>query len=308
MKTHSLENRSFRIEVVPGQGGRIESIMDRISGKEWVWHPDGYEPTDRPLPIGASFDDNWRGGWEEVFPNDAAGPFEGYSLVDHGELWSQPWSIIEKDSSGIKMSYRCERVPVEVEKTIVLSDSAPSFRLHYLFRSHAERPLPFLFKLHPAIAIEPGDEILLPDCSVEPVSLDFSTLIGRNEKTRFPYGVARSGDQIRLDRILPRGANAQEFYYATGLSEGWAGIRNHRTNTELKFRFDRKDIPNVWIFESFGKWRNHYTLLMEPCTNVPWDLNEALKRRTCAILEPGKKREYHFEVVIIPSQTKLNRE
>lgn len=307
MKTHSLENHSFRVETVPDQGGRIESLIDLRSKKDWVWHPEGYEPSDRSLPIGASFDENWRGGWEEVFPNDAAGEFESYSLVDHGELWSQPWQIIEKDSSGIKMSYRCQRVPVEVEKTIVLSDGAPSLRMHYLFRSLAERPLPFLFKLHPAIAIEPGDEILLPPCMIEPVSLDFSTIIGREGKTQFPHALSRAGDTIRLDKIPPRESNAQEFYYATELSEGWAGIRNQRTNTELKFRFDRKDVPNVWMFQSYGKWRDHYTLVLEPSTNVPWDLSEALKRKTCAILQPGKKQEYHFEALITPTITPSRR-
>jgi hypothetical protein len=164
-----------------------------------------------------------------------------------------------------------------------------------------------LFKLHSALAIEPGDEILLPHSTIEPVSLDFSSIIGRKEKSNFPYARSNSGETIRLDTIPPREANAQEFYFASELSDGWAGIRNHRTQTELKFRFNQKDIPHVWLFQSYGKWRGHYTVIMEPCTNEPCDLTEALRRKACAILEPGKKQEYHFEVMITPSQEKPKR-
>jgi hypothetical protein len=263
-----------------------------------VWHPNDYVRSNRPLQVGAPFDDNWRGGWEEVFPNDAAGEFQDYSLVDHGELWSQPWKTIEAALNGIKMSYRCDRVPVEVEKTIVFSDGGPSFRLHYRFRHLGTRPLPYLFKLHPAIAIEPGDEILLPSCKVEPVSLDFSSIIGQEGKTSFPTARSQSGDTILINHIPPRESQKQEFFYATELSEGWAGIRNHISKTDLKIRFDRKDNPNVWVFQSYGKWRGHYTLVLEPCTNVPWDLAEALKSGTCAVLQPGARQEYHFEVRI----------
>jgi galactose mutarotase-like enzyme len=253
MRIHSLENKTLRIEIIPEQGGHIESLVDRRTGKNWVWHPEGYLPSPHALPVGAPFDDNRRGGWEEVFPNDAAGEFQGYSLVDHGELWSQPWKIIENEHYGIKMSYRCERVPVDVEKTIVFSDGDASFRLHYRFKSRAEKPLPYLFKLHPAIAIEPGDELLLPPCVIKQVS--------------------------------------QDLTYVTELAEGWAGVRNVRTATELKIRFDLRDIPNVGAFESFGKLRNPDMLVLAPGTNVS---------RAGAVLHPGKQQEYHFEVRIDP--------
>jgi hypothetical protein len=275
MKTHSLENQALRIDVVPIQGGRIESLWDRRTGKDWMWHPTGYIPSSRSLPVGAPFEQNWRGGWVEIFPNEAAHVFQrygqGYELVDHGELWSQPWQIIEKDANGIKMMYRCERVPVDVEKTIVLSEKTPSFRLHYLFRSHSSQPLPFLFKLYPAIAIEKGDRILLPKGRIEPADLDVSTWIGH-----------------------------EGSLFTTELAEGWAGIRNNRTESELKIRFDRRDIPNVWAFQNFGKSGNHDMLVLGPSTT------ETTKRKTGAVLKPGERHEIHFEVTIDRSKASFD--
>jgi hypothetical protein len=136
---------------------------------------------------------------------------------------------------------------------------------------------------------------------IEPVSLGFSTLIGKEIKTPFPSAFSASGQPIKVNRIPPREAQAQEFFYATELSDGWAGIRNRRTGTELKIRFDLQKVPYVWAFQSFGKWRGHYTLVLEPCTNVPWDLSEAKKRGTCATLAPGEQKEFCFEVAIEPS-------
>ena len=46
-------------------------------------------------PIGAAYDDVWAGGWEELFPNDAPGAFEGRDLPDHGEWWTMAWTALE---------------------------------------------------------------------------------------------------------------------------------------------------------------------------------------------------------------------
>lgn len=266
MRTHTLENETLRIEIVPEEGGRIESFIDRRTGKDWVWHTEDYHRANRPMQIGAPYRENWRGGWEEVFPNDAPGEFQDYELVDHGELWSQPWTVIEKQINGIKLSYRCANVPVHIEKTIVFSDGNASLRLHYLLRSHGTRPLPYLFKLHPAIAIETGDEFLLPPSKVE--------------------------------REASNAAHSREFFCATELSEGWAGVLNRRTQTALKILFNRKDFPAVGVFQSYHDGIKPSVLLLEPSSSFPWDLRKALSQKTCAVLGPGARQEYHFEIRI----------
>ena len=80
-----LENSRIRAVVIPSLGGRVWELVDRIRHRQWIWHR-----TDVGLvasPPGSCYDDIWAGGWEELFPNNAPGDFEGRTLPDHGEGW-----------------------------------------------------------------------------------------------------------------------------------------------------------------------------------------------------------------------------
>lgn len=281
-----LSNSAMDVTIIPSMGGRIDSLKDLRTGsaREWIWHPANYERRDRSLPIGANFDDAWTGGFDEIFPNDAEASFRGRQLVGHGELWSQPWQVGQRSDRQVTLHYSCQTVPVDVNKTVRIDAERPELRLTYQFNNRSDDELPYLFKLHPALAVEPGDEILLPDCFVEPVELGFSSMIGQDLKTRFPQAMSKDGQEISLNIMPP--PEQQEFYYATDLADGFCGIKNRKTGTSLVFRFDRKDLPFVWMFQSYGKWRGYYVVVPEPCTNIPYDLEKALARGTCALLEP----------------------
>lgn len=287
----TLENSEIRLTIRPDFGGRIDQLEDLQTGHSWLWHPSHYTPkATRSLPIGASFDEQWTGGWDEVFPNDAAGLFQGRNLADHGELWSQRWEILESSPLSITLGYQCQTVPVRVEKTIQLDPTRPEAQLTYWFQNQSEEQIPFLFKHHAAIAIEAGDEILLPDCWVEPAFLEFSKIIGQPGKTRFPEAIAANGESVDLRIIPPSSSQLQEFYYSSDLSNGYCGIRHQRTQSALLMTFDTADFPYVWMFQSYGGWRDHYVVVVEPCTNMPSDLEEACRLNTVAFLNPQEKQ------------------
>lgn len=294
----TLANERLSVTILPEIGGRIENFIDIETGKDWVWHPDGYSKGERQLPVGAAFDENWTGGWDEVFPNDAACSFQGNSLVDHGELWSQPWQLMEESRLAVRMCYECETVPVAVEKIVWLDRRKPHLYIDYGFDNLSNDLLPFLFKLHAALEIDAGDEIAMPSCLIRPVDLGFSTIAGSIEKSRFPFARDQQGEQVALDRVLDREANQQEFLYATDLAHGSCGLRNSKTGKILRMAFNKSDIPSVWLFLSYGRWRNHYVMVMEPCTNVPYDLATAYESGTCAVIEPQSRKEFNLAVGI----------
>lgn len=293
-----LSNEAMEVTILPSMGGRIDSLKDlrAASAREWIWHPAGYERRERSLEIGANFDDAWTGGFDEIFPNDAEANFRGRQLAGHGELWSQPWQVAERSLRHMVLRYACKTVPVDVTKVVRIDDQRPELSFTYQFENRSDESLPYLFKLHPALAVEPGDEILLPDCFIEPVELGFSSLIGQPYKTRFPQAISKEGKEIALNIMPP--PEEQEFYYATELAEGFCRIKNRKTGTALVFRFERKDLPYVWMFQSYGKWRGYYVVVPEPCTNVPYDLEKALAQGTCAVLEARGQKVIHLTVSI----------
>lgn len=240
----TLENAEMRLVIRPDLGGRIDRLQDAKTGKEWLWHPPHYDDSQtRSLAIGDSFDDHWSGGWDEIFPNDAAGKFRAYELVDHGELWSQAWQVIASTGLSIKLSYQCQTVPVLVEKTIQLHETQAAATIAYTFHNQSDQTIPFLFKQHCAIAITAGDEILLPDCLIEPAFIEFSKIIGQGKKTRFPTAFNANGDVINVQKIPPRSSQLQEFYYSSDLAVGECGIRSQHAS--LLMSFDTADFPYV---------------------------------------------------------------
>lgn len=305
----SFRNSKIEIQIRPDLGGRIDQIRDLRTGRDWLWHPTGYRIEDqRRISIGSSFDDNWSGGFDEIFPNDAACEFAGRKLADHGELWSQPWETVEISAQGIRMRRQCQSVPAAVEKTMTLDESEARVTLSYMIKSEnpsiekridtlkkesdEQNGVPFLFKLHPALHIDEGDELILPQgCVIEPVDMGFSQIIGKPGRTRFPKAFSKEGEEIEIHRVLPASSGRREFYYASGLTHGECGIKNNKTRTTFMMRFSLTDFPYVWAFQSYGGFQNHYVVILEPCTNIPYDLVQALHQGTSAVLRRGEIQE-----------------
>jgi len=298
-----LSNGRIKIAVRPGLGGRIDDIIDIEKNKNWLWHPDGYQSLPRRLAIGENFNENWQGGWDDIFPNDASGSVFGRELSDHGELWSQSWSLVLAEQTKCVMEYSCQTVPVIARKSIKLSDAGKTFEINYAFHNLSGEFIPFLLKLHPAIRIEAGDKIMMPESYIEPVALGFSTIIGKNIKTKFPFAFAADGTPVSINNVPEKEAMKQEFVYATDLSNGWCALRNDRTKSIFRLDFDLNELPYVWIFQSFGSWRDHYVLMLEPCTTVPYDLEVAHRQGTCALLGPLESRSIAVKVSILDQNT-----
>src|SRR5262249_12966587 len=154
----------------------------------------------------------------------------------------------------------------------------PRFSIEYFLNNQCDEELPFLLKIHPALAIEEGDEVLLPECSAEAVDLGFSQIIGKPGKTKFPTAIDANGRRVHLNRALTRESRLREFFYCSDLASGECGVKNQRTGSMLRFEFDRKQFPYVWVFQSFGGFNGHYVMMLEPCTTLPYDLMEACRR------------------------------
>jgi hypothetical protein len=242
----------------------------------------GYDPAAaRDIPEEASFDSCWQGGFEEMFPNDAACTVDDCPLPDHGEAWSARWNVPQASALDMTLSMRARSMPLRLEKHVRLEADAPLVHLRYRITNAGESSLPCMLKLHPALAIEEGDLIELPACSVEPVAPGFGRVTAaRSGPTRWPWGEDAAGGRVRLDRALPASSGAREFVYCSHLEEGRCGVRNTRTGSRLQLTFDRSDFPFVWVFQSYGGFNGHYVLMLEPCTSKPYDLRDAIAENT----------------------------
>jgi hypothetical protein len=285
----TLSNGRVRAQILPELGGKIWSVQDVARGTEWIWH-NPRQPL-RSLTLGSNYDDNWAGGWEELFPNDAAGEFQGRMLPDHGEWWSQPWQWEMVANTAEDVAIRLWRIdvatPTRSEKTVSLSVDQPRVTVRYRIENTGAEPLHVLFKQHLPVAVGPHHRIELPGGEMTPVDLGFSRRLGGPGPFTWPVGRTTIGSPVDLSVLPAAEKQLQEFVYVSDLPEGWCGVRDSRTGASLRLHFPRAVFPYVWLFMSFGGWRNLYTVVLEPCSNMPKDLTAAWKAGQCASIAPS---------------------
>ncbi|MFN8375580.1 MAG: hypothetical protein U0694_22235 [Anaerolineae bacterium] len=130
-----LENRLLRVTVLPETGARIHSIVHKPSDTEFLWHHPRNIPRD--VPFGASFDDTFSGGWDELLPTADACSFRGEAIPDHGELWALPWAWqVTTTGEGAPCLYTSAAAPitpVRLERWLTLDTQQPQMHLRYRF-------------------------------------------------------------------------------------------------------------------------------------------------------------------------------
>lgn len=287
-ETITLSNALLRAVIIPELGGRVWELEDSVRNRQWIWHRE-----DVPLQaasLGSAYDDVWAGGWEELFPNDAPCGFEGRNLPDHGEWWTMPWEV-DKTVSGhraeIRLTAQTSVIRTQCAKTFILEDDEHKITVNYLIKSCENQPFHFLFKQHLAIDITPDCRLLLPGGRVTPVDTSFGTLISGTGPFDWPLGV-KDNETVNLQLIPPPSKANREFLYIQNLPQPWCGISDLSHNASLRMDFQFNELPYVWLFLSYGGWQDLYTAVLEPCSNLPKDLAEAVKMGQSARLDPGQ--------------------
>lgn len=284
-----LENEHIRADFFPELGAKLYNLIDKRSGENLLWHHPRVEL--RAAPLGASYDDNFCGGWDELFPNDAAGVVGDAFYPDHGELWTQPWEHeTASDVQGVTLHMRrpAATTTTIVEKWVTLRADEACLRFRHRITNVGTRSLDFLWKLHPALVIEPGDRIDVPGRTGEVVDATFGLI---REPRPFSWPIANTSTGP-VDFSVVRSMNGtRDFLYVRDLDAGWCALRRMRHDVGVALTFPKEIFSSVWLFMTFGGWRGLETVVLEPCTAVPKDLNEAIRLRQCSHLEPGERLE-----------------
>ena len=283
-----LANSRVRASVVPSLGGRMWELLDRSRERQWIWHRD-----DCPIAASASgscYDDVWAGGWEELFPNDAAADFEGRALPDHGEWWRMAWTVAEAYGGAeaiVRLVADTHVRRTSCIKEFRLREHADTIEISYRIENRETEPFHFLFKQHLPIAITPSCALVVPGGLVTAVDPAFGSLLPGAGPFGWPLAHGADGNSVDLRQVPPQSSKDQEFVYITDVPESWCGIDDADQGASLRLRYDKHTMPYLWLFLSYGGWRECYTAVLEPSTNMPKDLASAVRLRQSARLDVG---------------------
>ncbi len=273
MRLVELENGVIRVVLAPEVGGRIISFRDLESGYEFLWRNSSV-PLRRESP-GSEYDPNFYGGIDELLPNDIPEEISGVHCPDHGELWTAAFCVLQADSVSLEMEAYLPGVQFEVFRRITLDGFSCRVETRITNRGPVTRP--FLWKLHAALAILPGDQITCPATHYEAADPEWSR---------------RGGAGLWMGEMVPEFDQTTEFLYLTGLRDGvcaWS-----REGKSFTVEFDPAVFPYAWYFASYGGFDGHRVAILEPASAMPISVNDAARHGQCSVLQPGESLQTRY--------------
>ena len=298
LRTIVLENRLLRVAVLPEAGGKVWQITYKPLNADLLWNNPEIIPA--RLPAGSCYDDIWSGGWDELFPNDEVAVIDGKTYPDHGELWTGEWSektFSNDESAGVCLCYTTPIGAIEVEKTIRLRADYPRLEFHHRFVNQGNAHFPFLWKLHPAMAVSPSHRLDFPRMKVVLEPTFMGSLAGAGDSSEWPIVTTSQGD-VDLRRVTPQEAHKLYFFYGTQMEAGWCAITNTALRLSCGLQFDPKVFRCCWLFATYGGWRNYNVAVLEPCTGYPVNFDAMKAAGRHRTLAPGETLETDVQFLV----------
>ena len=57
----------------------------------------------------------------------------------------------------------------------------------------------------------------------------------------------------------------------------------------FRYSYDKNIFPYQWYFASYEKFLDHYSAILEPCTAMTINVNDAIKFNQCSVLNPNEE-------------------
>ncbi len=265
-KSHVLTLADARLElrVMPLLGGKVVSVVHRLSGREWLDPPpEGALAEARP---GAAFDARPPAGLDECLPTVAPCTLNGKRYADHGGAWSRPWSVVEHGADRLVMEVALDDPPLILRRALRLDGG--TLAMDYTLTNGGDAAVPYIWAQHPLLGLRDGDTLTLwPGARLARVEAALGV----------PDDIARDGADwpdpcpgVRLDRfdLGPDPAYLKAFLPhhdgAAAVVTGAAGERLTCTSGPA----DLLPWLGLWITRGGFHGRHHFAL--EP-TNAPHD-------------------------------------
>jgi galactose mutarotase-like enzyme len=299
-----LASEVVSLLLVPALGGRIVSLVDRRTGREWL--AQGAPPTaaeaERWASEPAVFSGRESFGLDECLPTvsvcpdplDPAGP----ALRDHGDQWARPTrTTAAADDRALdtvwpasRWSYAFRR-RLSVDEATVIAD--------YALHNTSGVPLPVLWSAHPVLALPPGTRLVLP--GVERVRVTWVAGLDL-EPGEAAWPVARLADGTRVDLGRVR------------TDEGWAAKLYAQVaepvraltpdGSGLSLEWHRRVVPVLGVWLAYGGWPvggpPTEPVALEPTMSPDDDLGSALAAGRATTIPPGRRLTWWVRLTLEP--------
>lgn len=285
-----LRSDRLTVEVLPGRGATVLSIVDRTSGVDVLWRPRwGVPHRDAPDLPGSSEAvsmGRYPGGWSSLFPNAGAPSIEhGVEWPMHGEVWLAPFDGVA-DVSTWAGEIMLTRSPFRFAKRIAVEGGTVTV-IETATNVGAE-DVEVVWNQHPAL----GAPLIGPETTIES---NARRVLGDVGDARLDPALANSswpvhhppaGPPTDLRRLPAARSGERRRAFLTGFPDdgAHAAVENPRLGLRVRLRWSATEFPYAWYWlEAGGRtgfpwYGDAYVLGIEPCTSYPTGGLGAIRR------------------------------
>ncbi|HHY50746.1 MAG TPA: aldose 1-epimerase [Alphaproteobacteria bacterium] len=281
-----IENDALAVTVAPHYGARVTSLIDKATGRDWLYPGEESPETGEDAVYGAAT----AVGWDECFPTvsvwDAGATAWGRRLRDHGDLWGRPWSIEDRSPTKLAASVQ-QPGAFRFARTLFLRGR--TLHARYSVTNTGEVPLPYLWAQHALLAVAPGERIDLPGGSA--VSAAFLFRDGEHIPATTLAWPQAGGIDFPLDTVQPAAACFAGKFYVSGCERPLVSVGSAERGW-LDIGWNETELGYLGLWLTYGGWHGVHHLAIEP-TSAPADhLGQALERGQAVIVPPGARRNW----------------
>lgn len=242
-KVIKISSKKIYAEINPNAGGAILNISSFKNLHNWVWLKSKNFIPD----LNKSYDEQWNGGLEELYPCDFEEQFEIGIGPDHGELWSARWDILEKDSDYCLLETKGTFTKSKISKKISIIDNTVQVE-YKIFDTIKE---PFLFKPHLAFNLELNPKLEIGKSNFQKVEESFGNI---------------SNPELHFKNYLKKNTNDFGFFYVNNYQIPIT-LNKPEIGESIELRFSEENLRYFWIFLTQGGWMKKNVCVLEPCSN-----------------------------------------
>lgn len=302
-ETLALENERLRLVLVPTLGARVISLVDRSTGRDWLVR--GEPPSPAGAEAWAAPDAVFGGpqafGWDECLPTVAPCPDPldplGSPLRDHGDQWGRPADVRPRPDGAIVASWTA---PARYAFRRALRLDGTAVEVRYTVESLGP-DLPFLWSMHPLLALEPGTRIELP--GIERLRVSHATglhLATTGGGVDWPIARRADGSTVDLSLVPPVGAGLALKLAGDAPPAGPVRARQP-DGSSLAIGWDRAFAPSLGLWLDAGGWpagEGRHQVALEPATAPTDDLSDAIRDRRSIRLGGRERREWWVRLLL----------
>lgn len=284
-----LENDRLRIVASTRAGGvSILSVYDKKNRKEWIY-TDGNRIRSRAGKD--TYDNQYFGGCEFIFPNDLPVSAGNLEYRDHGFLWTANYvNRGVKETEGAytaRYSGFIKELDIRSAVTIRLHKNSQVFEFGISLLNHSKTVYPFLLRLHPSFQINRDCKMLLGGeriCFEGAQETSYCSFEAQGPIQDYPL---IDTDKGRFSIESLAGTDISElFCHITG-SKGGYFLKDGKDKIRISYR--KEDFPYLTVYYIGGEKR---VVMIEPATDAVFDLKRSIFNGTARLLYPEKEMRY----------------